>query len=136
MGMATDPNDPFDIEFMTFDRGGDLQTLLCVEMRTIPRVGDTVNLSGPRFGVQDELRCYQNSSLALESSRFVVKDVTWDIDETGCHGVKVFCDLPCQDVRAFVPYCTCEADRRKPSDHDPSVCDDCNGYIRGVLAPR
>lgn len=95
--------------------------LATVRWPAVPRIGDTVILTGPQYG---EMR-------PGESSIFDVVDVVWeaDFDEAFSRDVEGDVRVVVQEhAPAFKQWCVCEP-RRKPDPDDSKRCGDCGDKL-------
>lgn len=120
-----------EIGLMYQDDSGDLRCIATVRWPAVPRVGETIVLSGPEFGDG-------RSDEACDEQVFKVADVCWryatDSGDAHEYDVQVLLDDP--DPSIFRPLCTCSPGEVRFEVRDGEVDMDSCGYCGMRLGPR
>lgn len=110
--------------FVTYGDDG-AQHLLpgdAIQVESVPRIGETVCFSGPRYGDYD----------GDGATTFVVDDVVYQIDDRDGEAKEAECpNVYLREERnsAFKPKCVCEDGKRIVDEDDPNRCDNCGDRI-------
>jgi hypothetical protein len=115
--------------------GIDLTHLATLKAGSVPRIGETVRLTGPQFGDEESQR-WDDRGQRWGESRFMVLDVVYGADvardgdahEADECGIEVVVGTAGRALPIRL-WCTCSHDPPARSASDPKLCDDCGNRL-------